>query len=385
MKTIEEYGAKGGGADDTAAFQKFMNDDTSNDVVCRGITYCTDHVIVPPAVSKRIFGSGQHATIIRPLDGIINTRLFEYEKPDATLDSASYLDLYSLTLSNTPTPTNVGVWFAGKDTTPGGHQCRLRLCDVGLQGWLYGVYTAYSGFCEFGSVSSQWNYTTFHLGRDVSFAKFRNCVGLANYCTFACIDDVAPGDSVSNGLHFIQCNSVNSTGEDWYINGYQGVWWDQCSADGGTGGVAAVYLNHCTDFRWRGGWVFRGATTSPRYGVCVANGSHTGSIEGASIGDSSCNVFVDGIAGTRTRVHIIDNDFDSIDQASTHVVLGSAASSCKVLDNDFSNVTEPLKGIPGTDYNIVRDNTFVTPLGPWVNTLGPNSKFTISDNIFGAR
>jgi hypothetical protein len=361
--------------------------------------YLHDTVFVPEGINIEFAGENNQKSIFRTRAS--GTAAFRYVRSTGTLASASSLTFRNITFQEEGFARTLGgaaIFFWGYDMIY--HDNILCCYDCNFYGYDSAVWTRFTGQAKFIGCY-YWNNNVSHMmDRDASFHRYSNCLALGNKQWINADDSrgLPPGGSVSDGVSntiIIEgCVSVNSSGVDVFINGWQAVYISKGGCDGGTGtGGAAMHLQNVQDFSIDSMYFSSSSNKSGRAGLYLDD-SIRGQIRGCSFVSCDVGLLQSGPSpssimtiklGGGTKIVVDGNTFRSNkrNDLSTNGYLRSS----KIIHNHFESTPsrtgseyELYINDPNSTSNIVKYNTFS---GPYYS-IASGAHYIIDENLFGA-
>ncbi|MDR6555433.1 glycosyl hydrolase family 28-related protein [Paenibacillus qinlingensis] len=375
---VEWWGALGDGVtNDSPAFQKAINE--ANVIKFRPVVYFIGTtVIVPQFRDLQWFGSGFRVTIFKIANNIIG---FNYLRNSAFGGTTWTLKDVQI-VENMLSKTSIGISFKG---ILGFHDNWINITDYTVAGFQIGFDLGFCGNARFTSGVAQANDVCYFLNRDTSFIWFDKCFNLDNnYFIYA--DDPTP-DGLSNGIFINKCTSVFAAKIDIRIVGWQTIF----ITDGGydLGGTAtfqdsSMFFGKCTEVTITNIWIASNIVLSPNREGIELSDTHTVSIKGCSIVNNVAGIKALGNASFSTGMVIDGNKFEN--NTTNDIVFLANITGSKIVNNHSRSLPsrtgtnfEIYVNTPGTDYNVIKMNTFrgtTFPIPSGVNSI-------INENIFG--
>lgn len=266
---------------------------------CLTINNTTDSTLPKEYAIK---GDGKEITTIVAHSGFVKN-----DMTDAV--NGVGLTVYDLTYEEDGrSKTTTGILMHGNETYPSRSNF-LRMSNVNIYGFARGIDIAYCGQSYFNMLLMEFNDRCFYLGRDASFCNWNECLAVNNGGFISAYDPAH--DGISNGLIFQDCESVYNTGTDYFIDGWQLVYFSNCSSDLlQTANEFNIRLLNCQDFTIDSCWVAGTPNVAGQSGITLT-GSHTGSICNCSLVNEDYGIRCYGDARTVTATKIFMNQFDT--------------------------------------------------------------------------
>jgi hypothetical protein len=401
--TLEDFGAVGNAlTDDTAAvvaaIQHLVAKGGGTIWLLAKEYYLHDAVTIPEGVDIEFAGENGRRSVFRTRNHGLPA--FRYVRSAATAQSASVLTFRNLTLQelgHAKTAGGAAIQFWGYSQLY--HNNVLNCFDCTFIGYDSAVRTRFVGKARFQGCY-YWNNNIGHtMDRDSSFHYFSECLALNNVSWIDADDARGLGqgqvvsDGISNTLIIDSCVSVNASGDDIRVNGWQSVYIAKGGCDGGSAtGGAALRLSNVQDFSIEAMYLSSSSKLNGRAGLFLEDCSK-GKISGCSFVSCDIGLLQTGpspasvatLAGASTRIAVDGNTFR--DNYRSDLRTNGYLRSSKIIANHFeSDVART-----GADYevyvnevnsvcNIVKMNTFHH--GAYTITSGAGS--IIGDNIFDA-
>lgn len=401
--TLEDFGAVGDAVtDDTdavvAAIQYLATKGGGAVWLLAKEYYLHDSITIPDGIDIEFFGENGRRSIFRTRNHGLPA--FQYLRSAATPQSVSILTFRNLTfqeLGYSKTPGGAAILFWGYSQSY--HNNVLNCFDCSFIGYDNAVWTRFVGKARFQG-NYYWNNNIAHkMDRDASFHYFSHCLALNNVSWIDADDlrGLASGqfisDGISNTLIIDSCVSVNASGDDIRVNGWQSVYIAKGGCDGGSAvGGSAMRLSNVQDFSIEAMYLSSSSKLNGRVGLFLEDCSK-GKISGCTF--VSCDIgllqagpsplSVATLAAASTKIVVDGNTFR--DNRRSDLRTNGYLRSSKIIGNHFeSSVSRQ-----GADYevyvnevnsvcNIVKMNTFRH--GAYTIASGAGS--IIGDNIFDA-
>jgi len=361
--------------------------------------YLHDTVFIPEGIDIEFVGDNAERSIFRTRNH--GSAGFRYVRSMGQLSSASTMTFRNITFqeqgfSKTPGGAAILVWGYDKIF----HDNYLYCHDCNFYGYDNAVWTRFTGQAKFSNCRYINNNIAHTMDRDASFHWFLNCLSLTNVSWINADDSrgLPAGEYIANGISntiiIDGCVSVNCTGSDIFINGWQAVYISKGGCDGGTApGGSAMHLKNVTDFSVDAMYISSSSKKNGRAGLYLED-CVRGQIRGCTFVSCDVGLLQSGpspasttaIGNTGTKV-VIDGNFFRDNQRNDLATLGYLRSS-KVVNNHFESTTSRV----GTEYqlyineanstcNVVKSNTFKEASYPIISGSG---SIIGDDNIFGA-
>jgi hypothetical protein len=327
--------------------------------------------------------------------------VIRYVRSNASGASSSTLSFHGITFqelgfSKTPGGCAVMVW--GHDITAADNYLYISACT--FVGYDCAVWTRFVGLARFTDLYCWGNVTVHRMDRAASFHWFNNCLSLGNK-TWIDADDSRGlptgeyvSDGISNTIIIDGCVSVQSTGDDIRINGWQAVYIAKGGCDGGSGlSGAAIHLMNVEDFSIDSMYLSCTSNTQGRAALFLED-CRRGVVRGCTLTWSDTGLLQKGpspssataVGDVSTRL-VVDGNFFLGNRRCDISTLGYLRSS-KIVNNHFESVV-PQTGAEYNLYvneinstsNIVSNNTFTC--APYPIYSGQGS--VISANVFNAK
>lgn len=373
---IKALGAVGA-IDHTAVFQAAINSiASSGNIILGSGSYNITTVNIPQGKLIGFIGKSFRTTKIIGIGGAVP--VINYQRTSGQAGSVITLEkIEFLKLGLDKEVGSRALNWQGFGVLADDNWIKAELCS--FQGFEYAISSGFSGQTVFDKCYFRDNVRSFSLTRGASFWTLSKCFSFD--ATFLHADD-ATADAYSNGITINECSCITATSECVFVRNWQAVFISDCGWDLGSGGTAAVHFIGVMDSSITSCYI-SGDGVAVRDGVLLDNCVRASIRSNTLVNNKGAGIQVVGASSLATRVTIDDNRFDG--NGTNDIIFTSNVSASKVKNNHHSKQFsrtgtefEIFANTTGTDFNIIKDNTFS---GASYSILaGANS--IIADNIF---